>query len=63
METVSVYADDDLVEEFDEKVWELKTEGKIDRDASRSEVIRDLMQEWVEGKSNTRQKPSMATVN
>ena len=55
MKTVSIYAPEDLVEEFDDKVWEMKADGEIDRDASRSEVIRHLMEEWAEGnlKSNS----------
>lgn len=53
MKTVSIYAPEDLVEEFDDKVWEMKADGKIDRDASRSEVIRQLMGEWAEGNSTS----------
>lgn len=59
---VTIYADDDLVESFDDKVWELKNSEKIDRDASRSEVLRGLMEAWVEGKSTT-PKPEIQTAD
>lgn len=53
MKTVSIYAPEDLVDDFDDKVWEMKSGGEIDRDASRSEVIRHLMEEWAEGNSTS----------
>lgn len=57
MKTVSIYAPEDLVEQFDDKVWEMKADGKIDRDASRSEVVRHLMEEWAEGNSTSNSAP------
>lgn len=53
MKTVSIYAPEDLVEDFDDKVWQMKAEGEIDRDASRSEVLRHLMEEWAKGNSTS----------
>uniref|UniRef100_A0A7D5GKB2 Ribbon-helix-helix protein CopG domain-containing protein n=2 Tax=Natrinema halophilum TaxID=1699371 RepID=A0A7D5GKB2_9EURY len=53
MKTVSIYAPEDLVDDFDDKVWQMKADGEIDRDASRSEVIRHLMGEWAEGNSTS----------
>lgn len=39
---------DELVDDLDDKIWEMKTEGKLNRDANRSEVVRRLIREWVE---------------
>ncbi|GAB3669598.1 CopG family ribbon-helix-helix protein [Halopiger thermotolerans] len=59
MANTGITVPDELLEDFDDKVFELKAEGEIDRDASRSEVIRTLMEEWVEGNSTS---SSTATV-
>lgn len=53
MANTGITVPDELLEDFDDKVFELKAEGEIDRDASRSEVIRTLMEEWVEGNSTS----------
>ena len=37
----------DLLDDFDDVVWELQHEGEIPRDASRSQVIQELMQQYV----------------
>ena len=39
---------DELLEEFDDTIWELQTEGELDRDASRSQIVRELMREWID---------------
>lgn len=62
-EGVTIYANEDLIEEIDDTIWELKQEGEIDRDASRSEVLRSLMEAWVEGKSTSRQKVPKPVLN
>lgn len=51
---------DDFLEDLDDKIWELKMEGEIDRDTSRSDVIRMVLREWVEGnsKSTSSQTPT-----
>lgn len=51
MANTGITVPDELLEDFDDKVFELKAEGEIARDASRSEVIRTLMEQWVEGNS------------
>lgn len=38
---------DELLEEFDDTIWELKKEGKIDRNASRSEVLQNMIRSWI----------------
>lgn len=44
----SVFVSEELLEEFDDKLFEMKVEGKLDRDTSRSELMARLMHEWVE---------------
>jgi len=44
----SISVSDELLEEFDDKLFEMKAAGKLDRDVSRSELIARLMSEWVE---------------
>lgn len=39
---------DELLEDFDDVIWELQRRGELDRDASRSSIVRALMQEWIE---------------
>ena len=39
---------DELLEEFDDTIWELQVEGELDRDANRSQIVRELMREWID---------------
>ncbi|WP_435175698.1 hypothetical protein [Halorussus sp. AFM4] len=39
---------DELLEDFDDVIWELQRRGELDRDESRSSVVRTLMEEWIE---------------
>jgi len=48
MANPSISIPNDLLDDFDDTIWELKKEGELSRNASRSEVIQMLMQEWVE---------------
>ncbi|ELZ12039.1 CopG family ribbon-helix-helix protein [Natrinema ejinorense] len=63
MANTGITVPDELLEDFDDKVFELKAEGEIDRDASRSEVIRTLMEEWVEGNSTSDSTATAATAD
>lgn len=38
---------DELLEDFDDVIWELQLRGEISRDESRSSIVRVLMQEWI----------------
>ncbi|MBO4249474.1 hypothetical protein IL252_16830 [Halomicrobium sp. IBSBa] len=44
----SISVSDELLDEFDDKLIEMKAAGKLGRDVSRSELIARLMSEWVE---------------
>lgn len=44
---------DDTLEEFDQIILNKKAKGEIPMDTSRSKVIRDLVEEYVEGNENT----------
>ncbi len=44
----SISVPDELLEDFDDAIWDRKVEGELDRDADRSQVIRQLMRKYVE---------------
>jgi metal-responsive CopG/Arc/MetJ family transcriptional regulator len=44
----SMSVPDDLLDDFDDVVWELEKSGELPRDVSRSAVIQNLMQEFVD---------------
>lgn len=48
MPTPSAYLSEELLEDFDDKLWQLKVDGELDREVSRSEFMRRLIKEWVE---------------
>jgi metal-responsive CopG/Arc/MetJ family transcriptional regulator len=39
---------DELLEKFDDTIWELQVEGELDRDANRSQIVRELVREWID---------------
>lgn len=45
---------DELLEEFDDVIWELQRSGHLGRDANRSKIVRQLIMEW-----NDEQKPKL----
>ena len=64
MANPSFQIDQEKLDEFDEIILQKKARGEIDRDTSRSEVIRQLVEEYVEGNGNCSpaiQKPTPAT--
>jgi len=54
---------DELLEEFDEEIDEKRRSGEFELDTSRSEVVRELMRQWLEGNSNSTLDPSSATTD
>jgi len=48
MVNTGITVPDDLLDDFDDVVWELKSNGEIPRDASRSQIIQELMQNHVD---------------
>lgn len=48
MANPSVSIPDELLEDFDDVIWELQMEGELDRDVSRSEMIQQLLQNYVD---------------
>jgi len=54
---------DEKLNEFDDVIWEKKQEGELPRDASRSDVIRDLIEEYVEGNGNSSKAAEMTTAD
>lgn len=53
MANPSFQIDDETLEKLDSIIWEKKVAGEIDRETSRSDVIRDLVEEYIEGNGNT----------
>ena len=48
MVNTGVTIPDELLDDFDDVVWHLEVQGELPRDVSRSAVIQDLMQEFVD---------------
>ena len=48
MVNTGITVPEELLEDFDDVVWALEVEGELPRDTSRSAVIQDLMQEFVD---------------
>ena len=61
MANPSFQIDDETLDELDSIIWEKKVAGEIDRDTSRSDVIRDLVEEYIEGNGNTSTKQAVAS--
>jgi hypothetical protein len=49
--TVSFRWKQEKIDAFDDKILEMKYEGELDRDTTRTDVIRQLLDEWI-GESN-----------
>jgi len=54
----SVSIPDELLDEFDDKIDEKRRSGEMDLDTTRSEVVQELMREWLEGNLNLTSKNS-----
>lgn len=39
---------EELLKEFDETINELKREGELEMDTRRSEIVRDLIRDWID---------------
>jgi len=62
----SVSIPDELLEEFDNQIDDMRRSGELDLDTSRSEVIQELIRQWLEGNSTltlTNSKPTTATAD
>lgn len=54
---------EELLQSFDETLNELKRKGEIDMDKRRSEVVRELMQEWIEENRTAEQGNCQSTTS
>jgi metal-responsive CopG/Arc/MetJ family transcriptional regulator len=45
---VSIRLDEELLEEFDDTIWYLEMQGDLPRRTSRSDIVRELIEEWLE---------------
>ena len=48
MVNTGIAVPEELLDDFDEVTWQLEVQGELPRDTSRSEVMRHLMQEFVD---------------
>lgn len=48
MANPSISVPDDVLDKFDDLIIQKKAKGELDRDVSRSEIIAQLMEEWIE---------------
>lgn len=53
MANPSISIPDDLLDDFDEVIRQKKLAEEIPMDTSRSEVVQQLIEEYVEGNANT----------
>ncbi|PSP80154.1 hypothetical protein BRC81_02895 [Halobacteriales archaeon QS_1_68_20] len=58
MPTPSFQIDEELLDEFDEVIFQKKAAGELPRDASRSDILRQLVEEYVEGNRNSSLTPT-----
>lgn len=56
MANPSFQVDDELLEQFDQIILQKKAQGELDPKTSRSDVLRDLVEEYVEGNWSTSTK-------
>lgn len=47
----SIYIPDEVLDDFDERITEMRRSGEVDINTSRSEVIQELINQWLEGNS------------
>lgn len=46
--TVTFRLDKEKLDRLDDKILEMKYEGELDRDTTRSDVIKDVVDEWLQ---------------
>ena len=63
MANPSFQVDDELLDELDEIIWQKKKDGELSRKTSRSDILRELVEEYVEGNGNISTGPAMQTAD
>jgi endo-1,4-beta-mannosidase len=46
--TVTFRWEKEKIDELDDKILEMKYEGDLDRDTTRSDIIKEVMENWLE---------------
>lgn len=59
----SVSIPDELLEEFDDRIDDMRLSGDLDLDTTRSEVIQELVRQWLEGNSTSISRTSSDTTD
>lgn len=53
MPTPSFQISEETLEQLDDIIWEKKAAGELPRDTSRSDILRQLVEEYIEGNGST----------
>lgn len=53
MVNTSFEIDQEKLDQMDDIIWEMKVEGEISRDTSRSDVMRRLVEDFIQGNENS----------
>jgi len=53
MAHASFKIEQDRLDELDEIIWQQKAAGELHRDTTRSDILRELVEEYVEGNGST----------
>lgn len=61
MANPSFQIDDEKLQKLDDIIWEKKQAGELPRDASRSDVLREIVDEYIEGNGNSSTTKTPAT--
>ena len=59
MANPSFQVDDELLDQLDEIIWQKMKDGELPRNTSRSDILRDLVEEYVEGNGSISNSPTM----
>ena len=63
MANTGITVPEELLDGFDDVILEKKVAGELDRDTSRSEVIQDLMADWIENHDSEENRPTARTAD
>ena len=63
MVNTGITVPEELLDTFDGVILEKKVAGELDKDTSRSEVIQDLMADWIEKHECGENRPAAQTAD
>ena len=63
MVNTSFEIDQEKIDQMDDIIWEMKVEGEISRDTSRSDIMRRLVEDFIEGNGSSSLETTPATAS